>query len=76
MSAPVSFARDIRPLFEPYRAPMRWRLDMTSYDEVRTNAELIYGQIAGKSMPPGPFAPLTDAQIAEFKRWMDDGYLP
>jgi hypothetical protein len=75
-SSQVSFANDIVPIFQPYRDPMMWRFDLTSYDAVRANAEIIFGQISTQSMPPPPISPLTAAQIATFKAWMDEGYPP
>ena len=52
-------------------AQMRWRLDLSDYDQVKNNAALIYGQIESKSMPPPPFSPFSDEFIAKFKSWMD-----
>lgn len=72
----VSFASDIRQLFQQFQGPMMWRLDLTSYEAVRSNADLIWGQIASKSMPPPPFPPLSDEQIATFKAWMVAGFPP
>ncbi len=74
--ASVSFADDIMPLFKQFQGPMMWRLDLTNYDAVKTNAQTIYDQISTQSMPPPPFPPLTDAQIATFKLWMDSGFPP
>lgn len=74
--ASVSFANDIMPLFKQFQGPMMWRLDLTSYDAVKTNAATIYGQISTQSMPPPPFQPLKDEQIALFKVWMDSGFPP
>jgi hypothetical protein len=74
--APVSFANDIMPLFKQFQGPMMWRLDLTSYDAVKANAQTIYNQISTQSMPPPPFQPLKDEQIAAFKVWMDSGYPP
>ena len=44
---------------------MMWRFDLTSYDAVKANANLIYGQISSTTnpMPPPPFDPLTAEQI-------------
>lgn len=72
----VSFASDIMPLFKQFQGPMMWRLDLTSYDAVKANASTIWDQIASKSMPPPPFPPLSDAQIATFKAWMSSGFPP
>lgn len=72
----VSFASDIMPLFKQFQGPMMWRLDLTSYDAVKANAQTIYAQISTNSMPPPPFPPLKAEQIAAFKAWMDAGYPP
>ncbi|MES1245627.1 MAG: hypothetical protein ABUT39_28735 [Acidobacteriota bacterium] len=75
----VSFANDIMPLFKQFQGPMMWRLDLTSYDAVKANAQTIYGLISAappNNMPPPPFPPLTDEQIATFKAWMDTGFPP
>jgi hypothetical protein len=72
----VSFANDIRPLFQQFQGPMMWRFDLTSYEAVRANAALIWDQISSKSMPPPPFNPLTDEQIATYKAWMTAGFPP
>jgi hypothetical protein len=72
----VSFANDIMPLFKQFQGPMMWRLDLTSYDAVKANAQTIFDQISTQSMPPPPFPPLKDEQIAAFKVWMDSGFPP
>jgi hypothetical protein len=72
----VSFADDIMPLFKQFQGPMMWRLDLTSYDAVKANAQTIWDQISTQSMPPPPFPPLKAEQIAAFKAWMDAGYPP
>jgi hypothetical protein len=72
----VSFANDIMPLFKQFQGPMMWRLDLTNYDAVKANAQTIYDQISTQSMPPPPFPPLKDEQIAAFKLWMDSGFPP
>jgi hypothetical protein len=76
MDSPVSFEKDIAPVFRQYRGSMMWRFDLTDYDDVKVNASAIWGQISTKpaGMPPPPFAPLTAEQIATFKKWMDTGY--
>jgi len=79
--ASVSFAKDIMPFFNQYRGPMRWRLDITDYDDVKTNAELIWSRIKLKntefgSMPPAPFDPLPQQVIDNFKTWMEEGFPP
>lgn len=47
-------------------------LDLTSYDDVRTNAGGIYGQVSTKQMPPGK--PWTSDMIQTFLNWMSNGY--
>ncbi|HET9627258.1 MAG TPA: hypothetical protein VFP84_38120 [Kofleriaceae bacterium] len=74
---PLSFARDIRPMFEPFAAAMMWRFDLTDYTAVMANASTITGRIAdGGGMPPPPFPPLTAAQVQQFKDWVSQGCNP
>lgn len=76
----TSFHTDIAPMLAPFRANMMWRFDITNYDTVKTNAQLIAGQILAApgnppsppSMPPPPYPPLTDQQQALFRQWMSD----
>lgn len=76
--ATVSFANDIQPIFAQFVAQMRWRFDLTRYEDVRENSAMIYAFISSSDpdgrMPPPPFEPLTDAQVSQFKTWMDTGY--
>jgi hypothetical protein len=76
-SAP-SFANDIAPMFYKFRSQMRWRLDLASYDDVKASAPAIYAQIYYEQgqepgMPPTPYPPYTQDQVALFKAWMDAG---
>lgn len=73
-----SFAADIEPIFRPFVSYMSWRLNLGSYDHVKTNAQIILNRITepDNPMPPSPFTPLTANQIATFKQWMDDGCPP
>ena len=72
----TSFARDIAPLFAQFKSQMMWRFDLTSYDAVRGNAELVLGRLQGENgpMPPPPFDPLTQAQIETFETWIQEGF--
>jgi hypothetical protein len=75
----VSFEADIKPIFAQFVGEMRWRLDLTNYDDVRANAAMIYTLIRSANpdnnrMPPPPFEPLTPEQIAQFKTWIDEGF--
>ena len=71
---PVSFANDISPIFQQFRGQMMWRFDLTSYDAVKANCVVIYGRIKGKTMPPPPFEPLSDEQIAMFGDWIAQNF--
>jgi len=73
----VSFANDIRPLFRdtPDIDSMKdFGLDLSSYEDVRTQAGSIYERLEDASMPcDGPWP---KEQIALFKQWMDEGMAP
>jgi hypothetical protein len=75
MADDVSFARDIRPLFnERDVSAMSSRFDLSSYDDVRANAEPIYDRLADGTMPCyGPW-PATD--VERFRTWIDSGLAP
>ncbi len=75
---PVSFANDIAPMFKPFDVNMAWRFGLTSYDDVKANATLIYSRLTNISspMPPPPYPPFTQEQIALFNQWMLEGYAP
>lgn len=70
----TSFQQDIQPMFAQFKDRMTWRLDLTLYEDVVQNAAIIYVQISTKQMPPPNQGSLSDAQIALFKQWMDEGY--
>lgn len=71
----VSFEKDIAPLFRQFRASMVWRLDLTKYEDVKANAQMIFSQIStADGMPPPPYPPLTKKQVEMFKDWMNQGY--
>jgi len=74
---PFSFASDIRPLFRdtPDVDSMKdYGLDLSSYDQVKAQAEKIYETLDDGSMPCD--APWPAEQVALFKRWMDEGMAP
>ena len=73
----VSFARDIRPLFRdtPDVDTMQdFGLDLSSYDQVKAQADKIYETLDNGSMPCD--SPWPAEQIALLKRWMDEGMAP
>ena len=81
MDSSVSFEKDIVPIFRQFRDSMTWRLDLTSFEDVKANASTIYSQIQWSpgtqpGMPPPPYPPLTAAQVALIKAWKDGGFPP
>jgi len=76
MATTVSFANNLAPLLKQFRGQMIWRFDLTSYDDVVANFAAIYDRIKNKGMPPPPFQPFSDQQIAMFGAWKDQGFPP
>jgi hypothetical protein len=71
----VGFERDIRPLFrERDINSMSFAFDFSSYQDVRANAEKIYGRLADGSMPCDGRWPAE--QVQRFRTWIDTGYAP
>ena len=73
----LSFATDIRHLFREtpdIEAMKGFGLDLSSYDDVKAQAEAIYKTLADGSMPCDE--PWPKEQVAKFKQWMDDGMAP
>ncbi len=73
----LSFAKDIRPLFRDspdVDAMKDYGLDLSSYAEVKAQAENIYARLLDKSMPCDE--PWPDERIALFKQWRDEGENP
>jgi hypothetical protein len=71
----VGFERDIRPLFrEGDINSMSFAFDLSSYQDVRANAEQIYRRLAEGSMPcDGKWAA---DQVQRFRTWIDTGLAP
>lgn len=72
---PTSFAKDIRPLFRAKDInAMRKAFDLSSYDDVRSNADAILGQVSAGSMPcDGPWQ---QDQVDLLRRWVEEGMKP
>jgi hypothetical protein len=67
-----SFDTDIRPLFRPEDVEeMSWAFDLSSYEDVKANAEPIYERLADGSMPCD--ARWDDEQVRRFRDWIDGG---
>jgi hypothetical protein len=73
----LSFAGDIRPLFRSYDIDSMKEykgIDLSSYEEVKKRAQIIYGRLSAKSMPcDGPWS---DESVQKFKDWMEGGMEP
>jgi hypothetical protein len=75
MGQEVTFAADIRPLFRDRDiSSMSSAFDLSSYDDVRANAEAIYGQLAAGSMPCDGAWP--SENVERFRTWIDEGFQP
>jgi hypothetical protein len=71
-SEPVSFDRDVRPLFRPHdRESMQPRFDLWSYDDVTANASAIVTQLRAGTMPCDGSWPVE--QVDLIQRWVDTG---
>ena len=68
----VGFERDIRPLFRDKDVQsMSSAFDLSSYDDVRENADKILSTLSAGSMPcDGPWP---DDQVELFRGWVDAG---
>jgi Ferritin-like len=71
----VTYEQNIRQLFRDRDIQsMSFAFDLSSYDDVRANAEAIYEKLAEGSMPcDGPW-PAED--VARFRTWIDNGSPP
>jgi hypothetical protein len=70
-----SFARDIRPLFRDKDVDeMQFAFDLSSYDDVKTNAEPIYERLSDGSMPCDGAWPAERLNL--FRQWIDEGSAP
>jgi hypothetical protein len=75
MEQDVSFERDIRPLWrERDVKSMSFAFDLSSYDDVRDNAEAIYERLDAGTMPCDGAWPAED--VNRFRAWIDGGFQP
>jgi len=73
----LSFGKDIRPLFRDeldVEAMKPFGLDLSSYDDVRSQAGNILARIEDGSMPCDEVWP--EERIGLFRQWMDEGMAP
>jgi hypothetical protein len=75
MDQDVAFAQDIRPLFSDRDvSSMSASFDLSSYDDVRANAEAIYERLADGTMPC--YGPWPADHVERFHTCMTNGYAP
>ena len=75
MPGRFGFASDIRPLFRDSDVKtMSFAFDLSSYDDVRANAEAIYNRLANGTMPCDQAWPSED--VERFRSWIDAGFGP
>ncbi|MCI2423939.1 hypothetical protein MOQ72_41725 [Saccharopolyspora sp. K220] len=68
-----SFEHDIRPLFRPEDIEaMSGLFDLSSYQDVRSNADKIYEELSNGSMPCDEAWPAERVQL--FESWINTGY--
>lgn len=76
----VSFENDIKPLFtDTDRNHMSFLFDLSSYDDVKNNADDIFDAVSKGRMPPLPprdNGPWSQDKIDKFKAWIDGGFQP
>jgi hypothetical protein len=73
--AAPSFAGDIRPLFRDHDvSAMDWAFDLSSYEDVKENAEDIHERLANGTMPCDRAWPAEQVQL--FRAWIDAGTRP
>ncbi len=75
MGDQVTYEQKIRPLFRDRDIQsMSFAFDLSSYDDVRANAEAIYQKLADGSMPCDGSWPADD--VERFRTWIDNGSPP
>lgn len=75
MTPELTFERDIRPLFRDGDIrSMSFAFDLSSYEEVRANAEAIYERLAAGTMPCDQAWPAE--HVGRFRSWIDAGSAP
>ena len=78
-AAPLSFERDIRPMFTQIDVDhMSMFMDLSNRDSVYEHAQAIYETVASGSMPPRSSgeAVWTPQMCETFKRWKEQGGPP
>lgn len=74
ISTPPTFSSEIRPLFRPEDIEaMQAFFDLSSYEDVRNNAEVILERIEDGSMPCDEM--WDQAKLETLRAWIDGGML-
>ena len=67
-----TFEQDIRPLFRPMDVDeMSFAFDLSTYEEVRDNADAIYARLEEGTMPCD--SPWSEEDLDRVRAWMDAG---
>lgn len=76
----TSFEADIRPILRKYVSHMRWRLDLTNYQDVMENAHILLDRMESDDslhvMPPPSFGQFSTEFKDTFKTWMHEEFPP
>ena len=76
----MSYAKDIRPMFTDVDVAHMKRegVDLSSYEDVKTNANDIYAQVSSGRMPPRSSgeSPWSQVWCNKFKSWQNQGCPP
>jgi hypothetical protein len=71
---PVSFERDVKPLFRSVDCEsMAWAFDLSSYNDVKDHAAAILERLREGSMPCDGEWP--EEHVERFQRWTETGML-
>lgn len=71
----LTYTENIRPLFRDGDVKsMSFTFDLSSYEDVRANAEAIYERLAEGSMPCD--RPWPAEQVERFRKWINQGSKP
>jgi hypothetical protein len=71
----MSFAEDVKPLFrEEDRSSMDFAFDLWSYDDVKTNADLILERVEDGTMPCDET--WSEDKVQVFRSWIAAGCPP
>jgi hypothetical protein len=71
----ISYEQNIRQLFRDRDIQsMKFAFDLSSYDDVRANAEAVYARLADGTMPCDGAWPAED--VERFRAWLDQGSPP